>query len=88
MKIIDGHTSRPLAVNPYSPYQLKNALYMAVGPDDNLWVSERGVAPTRFAAFNSENGTWVRDFYGPIGYPRFDIFDILNNDLNPGTKLS
>ncbi len=58
---------RPLAAVPYNPNQLLEALYLSVGPDGNLYIVERNVAPTRYAVFNAQNGTWIRDYYGPIG---------------------
>lgn len=41
-------------------------MYMAFGPDGNLYLAERAVAPFRFAVFTID-GEWVRDYYGPIG---------------------
>lgn len=72
---------RPLAANPYVPNQLKNVLYLAVGPDDNVYMAERQVAPFRYAVFSSFNGSWIRDYYGPIGYHIYFILLMIKVNL-------
>eukprot|EP00026_Physarum_polycephalum_P000249 Phypoly_transcript_00249.p1 GENE.Phypoly_transcript_00249~~Phypoly_transcript_00249.p1 ORF type:complete len:1686 (+),score=203.02 Phypoly_transcript_00249:580-5637(+) len=75
-----GKGLRPFTVDPYDPYQMRDVQYLAVGPDANLYICERGsTAPLRFGVFNANSGAWVRDYYGPIAYQTV-IPDIDDNE--------